>query len=267
MNLAARNLAIGYGRRIIGEQINIAIGTGHITCLLGPNGCGKTTLFKTMLGLIRPLGGEIRLDGEPLSRLSRAEIARLIAYVPQVHSAFFPFSVLDVVLMGRTAHLRPYASPGEKDRQLSRKALEMLGIDHLQHRDYSRLSGGQRQLVLIARALVQDTPLIVLDEPTASLDFGNQALVLNEIQKLANSSDDAPTKGIILSTHNPDQVFHLAADVMAMKDGQILATGKAHAVLTEEILSTVYGIPMRLEKTGSGRLVCSAMTEKNNAEH
>lgn len=253
--LEARDLAIGYGRQAIGTGLGLSVGPGDILCLLGPNGCGKTTLFRTLLGLLPALSGRILLGGKPMSRQSRTEIARRIAYVPQAHAPPFPFEALDIVLMGRTARLGAFAQPGAADRAAARDAMERLGIGDLAHRDYSRLSGGQRQLVLIARALAQDTPLIVMDEPTASLDFGNQAHVLAQIGALARSAS-AEGRGVILSTHDPDQAFALNARAMLMQDGRMRADGPARDVLTEAVLSEVYGIPVSVETTGSGRRVC-----------
>lgn len=253
--LEARALSIGHGRLPLGEGIALTVSAGDILCLLGPNGCGKTTLFRTLMGLLPALSGEVLLAGRPITAMTRAEIARAIAYVPQAHAPPFPFEVLEVVLMGRTARLGAFAQPGRSDRRAALAALDRLGIADLARRDYSRLSGGQRQLVLIARALAQEAALIVMDEPTASLDFGNQAQVLAQVEALARdvSSDG---RGIILSTHDPDQAFALDARVLMMRRGGLFADGPARDVLTETNLSQVYGLPVTVETTGSGRRVC-----------
>ncbi len=253
--LEARNLAIGYGATEIGSGLNLSVTGGDILCLLGPNGCGKTTLFRTLLGLLPALGGTVLLGGSPIAAQTRAEIARRIAYVPQAHAPPFPFDTLEVVLMGRTARLGAFGQPGRHDRQVALNALDRLGIADLAYRDYSRLSGGQRQLVLIARALAQEAPLIVMDEPTASLDFGNQAQVLSQITTLAHKAS-SDGRGVILSTHDPDQAFALDACVLLMKDGASRAHGHANDVLTGANLSDVYGIPISVETTTSGRKVC-----------
>jgi iron complex transport system ATP-binding protein len=253
--LDVRDLDIGYGTTEIGAGLTLGVKSGDILCLLGPNGCGKTTLFRTLLGLLPALSGQVLLGGKPITAQSRAEIARRIAYVPQAHAPPFPFEALEVVLMGRTARLGTFGQPGRQDRDAALNAMRQLGIGDLAHRDYSRLSGGQRQLVLIARALAQETPLIVMDEPTASLDFGNQAQVLARIKALSGEAADSG-RGVILSTHDPDQAFALDARVVLLKDGRTHAQGSANDVLTGTNLSHVYGIPITVETTGSGRKVC-----------
>jgi iron complex transport system ATP-binding protein len=194
----------------------------------------------------------VRIAGRPLTALPRAALARQIAYVPQAHAAHFPYAVLDMVLMGRTAHLGPFARPGARDRAAAFAALETLGIAALAAADYTRISGGQRQLALIARALAQAAPLIVMDEPTASLDFGNQALVLREVRALA-----AEGYGIVLSTHDPDHAFACASEVALLHDGRLAARGRPQAVLTATRLEQVYGVPVIVERLASGHTVCA----------
>lgn len=251
--IAAEGLTIGHGNTVIGRELSLCVAPGEIVCLLGPNGCGKTTLFRTLLGLIPPVAGRVMLKGRPLSDMARAEIARAVAYVPQAHVPPFPYLVEDVVLMGRTARITPLSSPSSADRAAARSALSRLMIDDLAGADYSRLSGGQRQMVMIARALAQEAPILVMDEPTASLDFGNQARVLARIADLAASGGH----GVILSTHDPDQAFALKARVVLMHDGSIIAEGAPDKVLTAERLGRVYGVPVAVERTESGRLVCA----------
>ena len=183
------------------------------------------------------------------------EIARRIAYVPQAHAPPFPFEALEVVLMGRTARLGAFGQPGRTDRATALDAMDHLGIADLAGHNYAQLSGGQRQLVLIARALAQEAPLIVMDEPTASLDFGNQAQVLSRIAALVSGAlDDG--RSVVLSTHDPDQAFALDARVVLMHRGGILAQGAASEILDGPRLSTVYGMPITVETTTSGRRVC-----------
>ncbi|MEL6316435.1 MAG: ABC transporter ATP-binding protein, partial [Pseudomonadota bacterium] len=217
------------------------------------NGCGKTTLFKTLLGLIPRQGGAALLEGADVAGLDRRAVARRVAYVPQAHAAVFPYAVRDMVLMGRTAHRGLFASPGPEDRDRAEAALAELGIAHLAGRDYTRISGGQRQLALIARALAQDAPLIVMDEPTASLDFGNQIVVLREVRRLA-----AAGYGVVLSTHNPDHAFLCADHAHLLHDGATLAAGPPADALTAERLSRIYGAEIEVRVLEDGRRVCLA---------
>jgi iron complex transport system ATP-binding protein len=251
MQLSARNLAIGYRGHLVGENISLALIPGEVLCLLGPNGAGKTTLFRTLLGLQRPLGGAVLLDDRPVARMRPIDIARCMAYVPQAHAIEFSFTVLDVVLMGRTSRLKPFASPGPADERIAHEKLAGLGIGELAEHDYTRISGGQRQLALIARSLAQEAPILVMDEPTASLDFGNQTLVLARIRELAREG-----YGIVLSTHDPDHALLVATRVAIIADGGLRAVGTPEEVVTAETLSAIYRTEVRVEQTPSGRRVC-----------
>ena len=251
MHLEARALAIGYRGHLVAGDIALSLRPGEILCLLGPNGAGKTTLFRTLPGLQPALGGAVLIDGMPLAELRPAEIARRLAYVPQAHVTEFAFSVLDVVLMGRTARIKAFASPGPADERIAREKLAGLGIAELASHDYTRISGGQRQLALIARALAQEAPILVLDEPTASLDFGNQALVLSRIRDLARHDF-----GIVLSTHDPDHALMVATRVAIIADGGLRAIGPPAQVVTAEMLSAIYRTEVLVEQTSSGRRVC-----------
>jgi iron complex transport system ATP-binding protein len=248
--LEARALSIGYGARIVAAGIDVAVAEGEVLCLLGPNGAGKTTLFRTLLGLIPARAGEVRLDGRPIEDLSRAEMARGVAYVPQAQVMEFAYSVLDLVLMGRTAHLGPFAGPRPADRERARAALADLGILDLAGSDANRISGGQRQLALVARALAQDAPVLVMDEPTASLDLGNRLLVLGRVRRLREKGF-----GIVFSTHDPEQAHELASRVAVIAGGRLAAHGPPDDILTGATLSAVYGVRVTIERTPSGRAV------------
>ena len=250
--IEGRGLSIGYPGKLVGVDISLTVAPGEVLCLLGPNGSGKTTLFKTLLGLLPAKAGDVLLDGEPLAALARDAIARRIAYVPQAHNTHFPYRVLDMTVMGRTAHLGLFAAPGEADRLRARQALAALGIADLAAADYTRISGGQRQLALIARALAQDAPAIIMDEPTASLDYGNQVVVLREIKRLA-----AKGLAVVLSTHDPDHAFSVGHRVMLLNDGRIIADGPPADVLTPERLHAVYGVRVAIEKLKGGQTVCA----------
>ena len=235
--LTVRGLAFGHHGRVLGTDLELDVHAGEVLCLLGPNGCGKTTLFRTVLALIPSLGGSIAIGGTDARQLTREQIARHVAYVPQAHTGVFAYRVEDVVLMGRAVRVGLFAMPGAHDREQALQALQRLGIAHLRERRYTEISGGERQLVLIARALVQEAPLIVMDEPTASLDFGNQRNVLREIAGLAGRGI-----AILMSTHQPEHALRIADRVALMKSAQLLAVGPTRDVMTTPALAQLYGI-------------------------
>jgi iron complex transport system ATP-binding protein len=250
--LEARGLGFGYRAKAVGRDVDLEARPRQVLCLLGPNGSGKTTLFKTMLGLLPSQAGEVRLDGVALAHLTRPQIARRVAYVPQAHAAHFPFTVIDMVVMGRTAHLGLFASPTRQDRHRALAALATLGIAELAQAEFTRISGGQRQLALIARALAQEAPVIIMDEPTASLDFGNQVVVLSEVKRLA-----AQGLTIVLSTHDPDHAFSVGDRVALLDGGRLIAQGAPRDVLTPERLRAVYGVSVVVEQLSQGQIVCA----------
>lgn len=210
---------------------------GKIICLLGTNGCGKTTLLKTALGIIPPLAGQILLKNKFLSDWDAKSLAQYIGYVPQAHQAMFAFSVEQVVLMGRTMHLNWYSTPKAKDLEIVEQSLETLGIRSLQHRNYMELSGGEQQLVLIARALAQQPQCLMMDEPTSNLDFGNQIRVLEQIKCLNQQG-----MSILMTTHQPEHAYHIADMVVLMKKGRIIAQGEPDVVMTNQALAEIYGV-------------------------
>ncbi len=250
-SLVAQQLGFGYSRQPVGRDVNLTVVPGEVICLLGPNGSGKTTLFKTILGLLARQSGSISLDGQDVNTLTRNQIARKIAYVPQAHESVFPYTVHDMVLMGRTVHQKLFSAPRRSDAEQAQQTLEQLGIGDLAKREFTRISGGQRQLTLIARALAQDAPIIVMDEPTASLDFGNQVRVLQHVRQLSKNG-----LGIIFSTHNPDHALACASQVLVLADGIQQASGTPSTVLTEKLLSNVYQVDVRLERLSNGQQVC-----------
>jgi iron complex transport system ATP-binding protein len=235
VNIEGRDLTIGYPDHTVGRGLDVALSTGEVLALLGPNGGGKTTLLKTLLGLLKPKAGEVRLGDKPLDEYSVRERARFIAYVPQVHIGTFAFTVETVVLMGRTAHGNLFSRPTTHDRAVAHSVLERFGISGLANRPYTMISGGERQLVLLARALAQEPRFIVLDEPTASLDFGNQGKVMNEIQALAKSGH-----GVLFTTHDPNHALRAADRAYLLRDGVRIADGPAAIVLNREQLKALY---------------------------
>lgn len=249
MTLAAQELAFGYRGHPVGQGVSLAVAAGEVLALLGPNGGGKTTLLKTLLGLIPPQAGSVMLDGRDLAAIPVRERARLVAYVPQSHQGTFAFTAFDVVLMGRTAHGGLFARPGAKDRAVASAMLERLGIAHLSDRSVTTISGGERQLVLVARALAQEPRFIVLDEPTASLDFGNQGKVMRQIRGLA-----ADGLGVLFTTHDPNQALGHADRVALLRDGGVMAVGRVAEILSQERLSALYGAPVETVVERGGRM-------------
>ncbi len=236
--LQARGLATGHGSRQVSQGLEFSMSAGGVLCLLGGNGCGKTTLLRTLLGLLPPLSGEVLLGGRPLGQWSRRDFAHWVGYVPQAGAGVFPYTVEDVVLMGRAAHLGRFASPGEADRQLARRCLAMMGIEHLAPRIYTAISGGERQLALVARALVQEPRLLVMDEPTASLDFGNQIRVLEHVERLS-----AGGMAVLMTTHQPEHALRVADRIALLGRGHMVAVGAPRETATPAALAALYGVP------------------------
>lgn len=239
--LNVKNAVFGYTgkteNRIVLDGISYDLNPGELLCILGANGVGKTTMYRTILGFMPLLNGEIFLEGKNIRTYSQEELARHIAYVPQYHTPPFPYSVFDVVLMGRGAHISRFMAPGKKDEDITFQMLERMGILHLKDEIYTELSGGERQLVLIARALVQQTQYILMDEPTSNLDFGNQIHLLKVIKKLTSEGI-----GVCFTSHYPDHAFLAGASVLALEGKNSWKKGSAEEIITEELLKNMYGL-------------------------
>lgn len=242
MSIEVSELSFSYGENQVLDHINFTAENNQLLSVLGPNGVGKTTLFRCILGLLNGYQGQILLDGIDIKGLGIEEMAKLIAYIPQFHYPSFNYSVFDMVLMGTSVQVSAISSPGIKQKKLVEAALERLGICHLKNRGFTRISGGERQLVLLARALVQEAKVLVMDEPTSNLDFGNQIRVLTEIKSLAKEGYT-----IIQSTHNPDQTFLFSDKVLAMKDGKVLAWGTPGEIFTPDLIYKLYGVEVEME--------------------
>ena len=239
MSIEVKNLRFRYGARPVIGDVSFTAEKGELLAVLGPNGVGKSTLFRCLLGFLKPVGGEILVDGKELGAYSRRELAKKIAYIPQSHSPAFDHTVLDSVLMGMTAQLGVFEQPGQAQREKAMQMLRALGMEKLSSRSCMKISGGERQLMLLARALVQDASMLIMDEPTANLDYGNSCRVMERVKRLGQNGYT-----IIFSTHDPNQAFSYATKVLALKDGGVMAVGAPEAVLTEDVLSRLYGIPV-----------------------
>ena len=242
MLLEVRDAGFSYGGgSSVFEDVSFSLEEGEVLCLLGANGVGKSTLLQC-LNRIFPLSeGKVLLDGQSLVSLTRRQIAREMAFLPQFHRASFPFRVLDIVLMGRTPHMDFLATPGKKEIRMARDVLDSLKILPLQEKPYTQISGGERQLVLLASALVQEPRLLLLDEPTSHLDFGNQARFLDIVNRLARQGIS-----IVMTTHFPDHALLTASKVAILKEGKLMRCGDPLEVLTEELIRNAYDVDVRL---------------------
>lgn len=246
MKFAMEHGVCGYSHhKPVLKDIDFEVEEGEVLCILGANGAGKSTLFKSILGLIPLIDGKVTMDGKDISTWTRSKIARTVGYIPQATNPPFSYSVLDVVLMGRTAYLGTFQSPGGEDEQTAREAISQMGIYELTNKRFLELSGGEKQLVLIARALTQRPRILIMDEPTAALDFGNQQLVLKQVNILSGNG-----LGIIMASHFPDHAFLYAHRALLVKDGGIFHCGQPDKVITEENLNELYSVDAKIIDTG-----------------
>jgi iron complex transport system ATP-binding protein len=238
VSLLARDLWFSYwpGTPVL-RGVSAIVKGGEVLFLLGPNGSGKTTLLRCLGGLLRPDRGRIEADGKDLAGLSPRERARLVSLVPQLHRPAFGYTVLELVVMGRAPHLGLLDRPGRADLEIARRALEEVGLGRLAHVPYPELSGGELRLALIARALAQEASYMLLDEPDAHLDPGNQQVILRLVRELA-----ARGLGLVVTTHSPNSALAGADRVMLLRDGQGIATGPPAEALAPDKLRSAYGV-------------------------
>jgi iron complex transport system ATP-binding protein len=241
------NATFAYDKKFIFEDISWQINSNEIWCLMGHNGCGKSTLLDCILGVNKLNSGQIFLCGKDLSLYRPQTLAKIISYVPQVHDRSFPYKVRQIVLMGRTAYVGTMGSPTAEDKDIVKKIMNDIGISDLADRPYTQISGGEMQMVLLARALVQETPIIVMDEPTAHLDYYNELLFLETVSRLLK--DDS--RAVIMATHSPNQALYfesqgLPVKVALMNNGKIVAKGKPSQILTVENLRNNFNIEAKI---------------------
>jgi len=240
--IQAKRISFGYSGVKVLDDLSLSIPAGGVVALLGPNGSGKTTLLKLLLGILRPQEGTIHFRNTDISSLPARELARQLAYVPQVHREAFGYRVFDVVLMGRMPHTSFLSRYGATDMRITREALERLSINHLSERTYTEISGGERQLTLIARAMAQGARTFVMDEPTNGLDYGNQLRLLDQVKSLAREESFT----FILTTHHPDHALAIADRVIMMRCGRIIRDGLPHETITPQTLAELYDLDDRL---------------------
>lgn len=250
------NIVAGYGNGPdIVIDVSFQLKRGEFVSILGRNGCGKTTLLKSVLGLLPVRKGEVNCNNKELLRLNEEDRAKEVAYVPQAHRPPFPFLVEDVVRMGRTPHLSRLSMEKAEDVEIAYECMVQVGIESLAKRPYTHLSGGQQQLVIIARALAQRANFIIMDEPTSSLDYGNQYRVLAQIRKLC----DEINIGALMVTHDPAHCFYAADRVMLMDGGKILKSGRSEDVIDSNVLSELYDFPITVDNAvidGNLEMIC-----------
>lgn len=260
MLIEAKNISGGYGAKKVCNDISFSLDSGEMLCVAGPNGSGKSTLFRLLLRFNPLMTGEIFFDGRNLQEMTTKELADNVAYIPQNHNPVFAYSVLEVVLMGRVNHFSYLSTPKAVDEDIAHKCLEMLKISKLADNNYMELSGGQRQLVLIARALAQEARVLIMDEPAASLDYANGQLILRAVADLRRKG-----YAVIMSTHSMDTPFACADKVLLLKTGDVFAYGAPLGTLTPQNLEAVYGIPMDVmqvkDRNNNTRYFCLPLQE------
>lgn len=257
MHIMVEDISFSYGRTEVLNDISLSFNRGEVVSLLGPNGSGKTTLLKVLLGILKPSRGRVLFEGMPISTVGAKRFARRVAYVPQLHHGTFSYSVMDVVLMGRMPYKGFFSSFTRHDRETAGTMLKKLGIAHLKHKPYTEVSGGERQLTLIARAMAQGADTFIMDEPITGLDYGNQIRLLEQIVLLSREGHT-----FIKSTHFPDHALWVSDRVVLMKDGAVAADGTADGEITADNLGRLYNIPVRVMDAGSGFSVCIPSSQK-----
>ncbi len=249
--LSIHDLSFAYSSQTVLHGVSLNVAPGEICGLLGPNGCGKTTLFRCCMGFLHPQQGQVRVRGVNIAHRRPAELARHVAYVPQEHRQPFPFTVRDMVLMGRSPHMGGWFRLSRDDAYIAEEAMERIGIAALADRTCNQLSGGQRQLVLIARAMAQQTPLILLDEPTSALDFSNQLAVWNALREVADQG-----VAVLVCCHDPNHILWFCHRAAVLHKGRVAAEGAARDVITQDMLQRLYGPQCVRIEAGTSGMVC-----------
>jgi len=252
MKLSIEHLSFSYGDHAVLQDVSFSLNKGDFLSVLGPNGTGKSTLFRCILGMLPISQGQIRLNGEDICSFSQRELAKRIAYVPQLHRPVYGYTVLDTVLMGTARQLGPFEQPGEKQKKCAMDALERLNAAHMADKSFSLLSGGEQQLVLLARAIAQQAEILLMDEPTSALDFGNQQRILKQIQMLTLEG-----YAVMMSTHHPQHAMQFSNRLLALSQGRAAAFDDTHKALTPKLLHTLYGVDASIIEMEGRRWIAS----------
>lgn len=260
MTIDLQHVSVGYNNTVILKDINLCFESGRFYCILGANGIGKTTLFKSILGFIPILEGTLFINGKSIGKLSAKELSEYLSYVPQAKDNAYDMSVLEVVVMGRARFIRKFSQPSAADYSYAEDILRRLKIENLTKKKYSELSGGEQQIVLIARALVQESQFIIMDEPASNLDFENQKKVLECLKKLSSEG-----VGVVLTSHSPDHAIYCDAEVVMIDRSKQIYVGSIELTLTEANLRQVYGVDIALLEgvTNDGRVLRSCRLVDN----
>ena len=232
------------------KGLNFNINSGEILSILGPNGCGKTTLLKCLLGILNLRKGEVYINGKNIGKIKKAGSTPDVGYVPQSHLMVFPYTVLEMVIMGRARYIGMFSIPASKDVSIAKESLKIIGIGHFEKRAFSELSGGEKQLVLIARALASEANILIFDEPTSALDFKNQYLILELIHKLTHERGIT----VIMTTHHPEHALYISDKVLLMgSDRRESFFGDVYEMITEDNLGKIYGINAKIVSIQHGK--------------
>lgn len=251
MRLELFEVSAGYGKKTVLENLSLEVTEGSICALLGPNGSGKTTLLRNIGGLLKPQRGKILLSGNNIHDMSRKQIALNMAFVPQSANIPFNYTGLDMVVMGKTPHISVWSSPGPKAREEARVVMHNMGITYLLDQYYMQMSAGEKQLILLARAVMQEAPLLLLDEPTSHLDLRNQLVIMEMVTDIARLKETT----VLITLHDPNLALRYCDHSALLSGGRLLAQGPTERVLTGENLSEVYGVEVKCEITEGGRKV------------
>lgn len=251
MSLSVEQLQFAYRNCFqVLRGVSFTAESGEFLSVLGPNGCGKSTLFRCILGILPGYTGEVLVDGDDIRTMTTRERAQRIAYIPQTHRPTFGYTVLDTAMMGINRQLSPLANPGKEQVQQAWEALCHVGVEHLAERNFTHLSGGEQQLVLVARAIAQQADILIMDEPTSALDYGNQIRVLERVRQLAQEGYT-----VLLSTHNPQQAMAFSDRILAISNGSVIADGVPDRMLTPELMQKLYRIDVDFTETAYGRVI------------